>query len=367
MESRWIKYRLELNDQLPFADQGSSFEHGGAANTPYLLFFQVTGLLLLRLVLKLKTLKTFTERLNPVAGPFHKLPFITDPRITRVRHPYDKATHMINFLLFQLPNFNVPFLSTTMPEDNATIENRIQDALDALSNQEKPNISKTARDYHVPYQRLRYRWQGRPSLLQRHPTHRLLNESQEKVLCTFMDTMDDLGLCPRRNQVEAAANSILREARSDPSISVGEHWVTRFLKRHPDFKRRRRRALDIERMQALDKTATQAWFYQYHQIIAEKGILPQDIYNFDETGFQIGVGKDQWIITREPKKKIFSGTDTNRESVTVVESVNADGSFVIALVIILTGRQILLRWFDNITEECIVVNDSGYMNQQLAY
>lgn len=52
---------------------------------------------------------------------------------------------------------------------------------------------------------------------------------------------------------------------------------------------------------------------------------------------------------------------------TIVESVNADGSFVIAPVIILTGRQILLRWFDNITEECIAVNDTGYMNQQLAY
>ncbi|KAJ5605075.1 hypothetical protein N7510_010229, partial [Penicillium lagena] len=141
------------------------------------------------------------------------------------------------------------------------------DALAALSNQEKPNISKTARDYHVPYQRLRYRWQGRPSLLQRQPTHRFLNESQEKVLCIFMDTMDDLGFCPKRKQVEAAANLILHEARSDLSIS----------------------------------------------------------------------------------------------------SVNADGSFVIAPLIILTGLQILLRWFDNITEECIAVNDTGYMNQQVAY
>jgi hypothetical protein len=59
-------------------------------------------------------------------------------------------------------------------------------------------------------------------------------------------------------------------------------------------------------------------------VIYEHGICQQDTYNFDETGFQIGVGKDQ-SLRGIRKKKLFNGYVTDRESVTVLEAVTADG------------------------------------------
>ena len=79
------------------------------------------------------------------------------------------------------------------------------------------------------------------------------------------------------------------------------------------------------------------WFEDYKQVITEHGICQQDIYNFDETGFQIGVGRDQFIITRHLKKKLFNGSVTNRESVTVLEAVSVDG-FVCPPLIVLSAR-----------------------------
>jgi hypothetical protein len=67
------------------------------------------------------------------------------------------------------------------------------------------------------------------------------------------------------------------------------------------------------------------WFQDYQRVVTQHGICQQDIYNFGETGFQIGVGRAQFIITREPKKKLFNGSVTNRESITVLEAVSADG------------------------------------------
>jgi hypothetical protein len=142
--------------------------------------------------------------------------------------------------------------------------------------------------------------------------------------------------------------------------------VKRFLERNPQYHRRRRRALDVERSCALDKGVVEAWFQDYIHVINENGILPEDIYNFDETGFQIGVGKDQWIITREPKRKIFNGSVTNRESVTVMEAVSATG-FVCPPLFILSAKQMLLRWFDAIqTDEHLAISDTGYINDILA-
>jgi hypothetical protein len=44
----------------------------------------------------------------------------------------------------------------------------------------------------------------------------------------------------------------------------------------------------------------------------------------DETGFQIGVGKDQMVVTKRRRAHYFS-LPTNRESATAVEAISAAG------------------------------------------
>lgn len=115
--------------------------------------------------------------------------------------------------------------------------------------------------------------------------------------------------------------------QSNPSEppNIGEKWLKCWLDRHPEYRIRRRKSLDIERLLAQDKKLIQEWFSRYQAIIDQYGIQPEDLYDFDETGFHIGVGKDQWIITRDPRRKIVAGNRTNREYVTVVEAVSTDG------------------------------------------
>lgn len=109
------------------------------------------------------------------------------------------------------------------------------------------------------------------------------------------------------------------------------------------------------------------WFEDYKRVVRENGIYPRDIYNFDKTGFQIGVRRDQFVITRESKKKLFNSSVTNRESVTILEAVSADG-FAYPPLIILSGKKALLRWFDAIKQdEHISVTGTSYINNQLAY
>ncbi|KAJ5969218.1 hypothetical protein N7501_005466 [Penicillium viridicatum] len=227
-----------------------------------------------------------------------------------------------------------------MPKINKEIESQIQLAMESLSEQSKPNIRKTAREFAVPEGRLRRRWKGGKSFFQRQPNGRKLSTTQEGALCEYIDYFDTVGASINRRQIAIAANSILEEDHHDESIpppQIGDHWLQRFLKRHPKYYVRRRRALDIERATALDKTVVERWFEDYQRVVTEHSICQQDIYNFDETGFQIGVGRDQFIITRHPKKKLFNGSVTNRESVTVLEAVSAD-SFVYPPLIILSAK-----------------------------
>ncbi|KAJ5516043.1 hypothetical protein N7527_007603, partial [Penicillium freii] len=68
-----------------------------------------------------------------------------------------------------------------------------------------------------------------------------------------------------------------------------------------------------------------------------------------------------------PKKKPFNRSVTNRESVTVLEAISADG-FVCPPLIILSAKQALLRWFDTIEEDkYLAITNTGYINDTLAY
>ncbi|KAJ5857649.1 hypothetical protein N7455_008543 [Penicillium solitum] len=77
-----------------------------------------------------------------------------------------------------------------MPQSNEEIEQQIQLAMDSLSEQSKPNIAKTAREFAVPVHRLRRRWKGGKSLFQRQPNGRKLSSAQEKALCEYIDYFD---------------------------------------------------------------------------------------------------------------------------------------------------------------------------------
>jgi hypothetical protein len=109
--------------------------------------------------------------------------------------------------------------------------------------------------------------------------------------------------------VRDAANLLLadratRDASAQPT--VGKCWVSRFINRHPQLKSKYNRKYDYQRAKCEDPEVIQGWFRLVRNTIEKYGIVEDDIYNFDETGFQMGV-----IST----SKVVTGTDSRTVSV----------------------------------------------------
>jgi hypothetical protein len=68
-------------------------------------------------------------------------------------------------------------------------------------------------------------------------------------------------------------------------------WLKRWLDRNPEYRRRKIRAIELDRQQAHEPKVIQEWYDRLERVIQEKGIAVEDIWNFDETGFRIGIGK----------------------------------------------------------------------------
>jgi hypothetical protein len=92
----------------------------------------------------------------------------------------------------------------------------------------------------------------------------------------------------------------------------------------------------------------------------------KDIWNFDETGFQIGVGKSQWIVTASRARRHYLPSNNSHDYVTAIEAISAGGA-VIDEVLILPGRVHLERFYHELQGEVLVgLSDSGYANDELS-
>ena len=263
--------------------------------------------------------------------------------------------------------------TTKIVEPYHAIENRITQAIDILRERGgKPNIAAAAREFHVTESRLRGRWNGRKAKSDIVPANRKLQEHQELAVCSYLDRLDKIGIPARTFMITGCANSILRRAADGlgPPPAVSEHWARRFLERHPKYLIRKQSVQEIDRKNAQDHDIILQWLLKFKRICDNYGIQPCDIYNFDESGFRIGVGKNQKIVTSnsDPDCSLSLGSNTNRETVTIVEAISGDG-YVLPPMVIVSGIIHQERWFTTTgieDDSLIAVSDTGYSNDILS-
>jgi hypothetical protein len=157
------------------------------------------------------------------------------------------------------------------------------------------SINAAAESYDVPKSILHTRLNGVQPKRGSIAANRLLTSTEEEMLVQWILSMDRRGMPPRLAAVRQMAGILLRQHR--PGASVGEKWARNFINRQDALKSKYNRKYDYKRAQCEDPELIRAWFQRVQQTIAEYGILDDDIYNFDETGFQMGVISTAKVVT----------------------------------------------------------------------
>lgn len=258
-----------------------------------------------------------------------------------------------------------------MSDDADDIELRILDACNKAASQKKPNIAALAREFAVPVGRLRRRYQGRPSNLDKTPVNKMLDDAQEGAIIRWIRQLDSLYSPPTPKMIEDCANQILQRNVGSDELprQVSKSWVYRFIDRLPaDLNLTKQRPIDKKRLEAEDIGLLQHWFDSLEPIIAK--ISPKNIYNFDETGFQLGQGKSQKVVTANPIQASRGiGSGEINESLTAIECISADGA-VIPPYIIFKGKYHLERWYQspNLPDDYrVATTPKGYITDEIAF
>jgi hypothetical protein len=120
--------------------------------------------------------------------------------------------------------------------------------------------------------------------------------------------------------------SVAQAAQAISGQKIGGSWPKQFLRRHPDLKMKKTTGLEKARAKALNQSAVKEFFDMLTSVIKEFSIQPEDIYNMDEKGIQLGIGARISAMIDREQKLAYSIEDGNWELVTVIECVCADGS-----------------------------------------
>jgi hypothetical protein len=223
-------------------------------------------------------------------------------------------------------------------------EARINLALQALQNDPKLTVRRAATIFDVNRSTLGRRQRGNQSRRDIMPNSQKLSNLEENVLLQSILDQISRGFPPQLCIIEEMANRLLADRDALP---VGKHWAINFINRQPELKTRYSRGYDYQRALCEDLTIIRNWFRLVENTIAKYGILEDDIWNFDETGFMMGIIRTSKVVTStQTQGRPKSVQPGNREWVTIIQGVNSTG-WAIPPFIIAAGKKHLRSWYED--------------------
>jgi hypothetical protein len=246
-------------------------------------------------------------------------------------------------------------------------EGRLALATQAYQNQRVKSKSRTALLYSVARETLRDRLSGTRPKAVAHIHQRKLQPVEEQSLVHWILDLDRRGFPPPIINVRRMADVLLAARGQDPPPPpVGKNWVTRFVNNQPELQTKWNRKFHSQRARCEDPIKISAWFKLVEDTRQTWGILHEDTYNFDETGFMMGVAATSKVVTSaDTIGRATVIQPGNREWVTAIECVNASG-WCLPPFVILSGKLHQASWYQSVPSDWIVaVSDNGWTDDSL--
>jgi hypothetical protein len=224
----------------------------------------------------------------------------------------------------------------------------IEAALQDLKLQDKPNISATARRHNVQRSTLSRRHNRvTTSVKIKHQNQEFLTQRQQQDLIKYINELTEKGIPPTTTMVRNFAQEM---AGKKPHRC----WSQRFCKRHQNvLASGYLNNIDAARKAADNEASYQYFFDLLKHKTEQYEVLPQNQYNMDEKGFLLGIMKKHHrVYTKsafKQKKILGYSQDGNREWITIIGTICADGT-AIPPCIIFAGKTEYLQttWVEDV-------------------
>jgi Tc5 transposase DNA-binding domain len=230
---------------------------------------------------------------------------------------------------------------------------RMQEAVEAYKREEskseelRKSLRVIAKENNVSKSTLSRLVKGGISMSAFNASKQKLSAAEERVIVDFCLESADRGFPLTHKLVMKMANDILTGRLGTGCESVGDGWVDRFLTRHrDDLQTHWSKPLDMQRANALNSANVTHWFNLVKEHIVDQGVKPCNIYGMDESGFPPSDQGTQRVIGRRGTKTQHKQGGGDRENVTALITICADGT-VLDPTIIYKGMNFMKKWAED--------------------
>ncbi|CAG4988713.1 unnamed protein product [Colias eurytheme] len=202
-------------------------------------------------------------------------------------------------------------------------------ALMAITN--GASVYETSKKFGIPRTTLRDKRDNKYSN-EKCGVQTVFTKDEERQLIDWIHYLGRLGFPVTKDQLLETVSKLVETLnRPNPFKDgvPGRHWFQNFLKRHPTISRRVAQNLPTNRNEVKEE-AIRLWFGRVRQYFEENNLIdllddPARIFNCDETGFFLCPKAKQVIVQRGSKKVYTRVANDEKECLTVLVNVAADG------------------------------------------
>ena len=196
----------------------------------------------------------------------------------------------------------------------------------ALKSNEIMSIRQVSQQFQVPRSTLQDRINGHRSVLEVNAEKSWLADEESMVLVDFLIKAAGQGFPDTKRHLRSRVNEVIREKLGDPSFSVGEKWVDRWLEKWGShLSKYWSTSLDTVRAKALNPGVVHDYFEKLKGVITEQGIEPDCLWAMDETSCLFGCAGKSMVIGKAGGRVQHSQRDGSRESATLMVLISAAG------------------------------------------
>lgn len=174
-----------------------------------------------------------------------------------------------------------------------------------------------------------------------------MTDAEEESLLKWILSLDQRGACPQPCHIQVMADILLAKRGFSTPQHVGVNWASKFIDRHPEIKSCFSQSYSYQRAKCEDPKIIKEWFNRVQIVVMQNGIAFEDIYNFDETGYAMGLVATAKVVTRAGmvgRPQLLQ--PGNCEWVTSIECVSSTG-YVLPPCIIFKGKVHIEGWYED--------------------
>ncbi len=188
-------------------------------------------------------------------------------------------------------------------------EQRVQQALNDLEDGKYRSTRQAALANRVPKSIVAYRRRNRPLIVNKERKSQRFTNEEERALIQWIKDLQRQHISPNYPKLCLMLSNLLKS--KEDTKKLGKHWITRFVARHPELKAGFSCTMDAKRLSALDSTIVEEFFAEFSRLKSTYNIKEKNIYNMDETGFQMGQTQREYVVYNSTEGPAISSESEN--------------------------------------------------------